>query len=144
MGSVLAAGPTSSLICFYSGDPLTPQGSLERAPNGSAGRRPITRCLFSNQITIFNGDTRARPSPNGHLFEIAPCNYFMRKPPPTPTPVHHTPLTLPHSFVCCCLFSTKCPSLDCKWPKMRGGVCVWGWGWGWGSGSWNRCHRGMR
>lgn len=57
-------GPASSLICFYSADPSTPGGSHYRTPppnpNGLSGRQPISRCLFSNQITVFKGDTRVQ------------------------------------------------------------------------------------
>lgn len=56
-----------------------PSGVIREPPNGPAGRQPISHCLFSNQITIFNGDTSPGPSPNRHLFEIVPRNYFTQK-----------------------------------------------------------------
>lgn len=52
MDPVLAAGPTSSLICFYSDDPR-PQRVIREPLNGHIGCWAISRCLFSTQITIF-------------------------------------------------------------------------------------------
>lgn len=72
--------------------PTTPRpwGVIREPPNGPVGCQPISHCLFSNQITIFNGDTSPGPSPNRHLFEIVPRNYFTQKfslyTPPVRTP----------------------------------------------------------
>lgn len=61
--------------------PTTPRplGVIREPLNGPVGCQPISHCLFSNQITIFNGDTSPGPSPNRHLFEIVPRNYFTQK-----------------------------------------------------------------
>lgn len=127
MGPVLAAGPTSSLICFYSNDPW-PSGVIREPPNGPAGCQPISHCLFSNQITIFNGDTSPGPSPNTHLFEIVPRNYCTQK----------LSLCTPHTPHFGLLF------VVCFQPNLPSGLLMdrnqRGW-WGRGPGSWRRSQR---
>lgn len=60
MSPVLAAGPTSSLICFYSDDPLTSGGSLESPWMVQLAAGPSWMACFFNQITIFNKGHKPR------------------------------------------------------------------------------------
>lgn len=102
--------------------PTTPRppGVIREPPNGAAGHQPISYCLFSNQITIFNGDTSPGPSPNRHLFEIVPRNYFTQKfslcnPPPLHSSPHFGLL-----FVVVC-FQLNLPLWTANGQKWAGG-----------------------
>lgn len=125
--------------------PTTPRpwGVIREPPNGPVGCQPISHCLFSNQITIFNGDTSPGPSPNRHLFEIVPRNYFTQKF-SLYTPRPHSSPHFGLLFVVVC-FQPILPlwiANGQNWEAEAGGG-LWGWEvWWWrGSGSRNRCHR---
>lgn len=119
-----------------------PSGVIREPSNGPAGRQPISHCLFSNQITIFNGDTSPGPSPNRHLFEIVPRNYFTQKF-SLCTPVQHSSPHFGLLFVVVC-FQLNLPlwiSNGQKWAGEVRGAQGWEARRWWESGSWNRCRR---